>query len=196
MSDQHDLRTERSHEGLGRQESDRQDALATVTRSEEELFVTTRPVESGRVRVSKRVVTEERTITVRREELVVEELPARASLPADHDGVTGAGDRADGEDRDGWGDRDAQGRGNPAKEAALAAGEPHRPQGHRDDDGELQQDAAIEIVLHEEQVVTRVVPIERVRVFVDRVTREQVVEEELAKEVVSIEREDTPRADR
>ena len=39
-------------------------------------------------------------------------------------------------------------------------------------------------------------PIERVRIFVDRVTREQVVEEELAKEVVSIEREDTPRADR
>lgn len=184
MSDQHDLRTERSHEGLGRQESDRHDAPATVTRSEEELFVTTRPVESGRVRVSKRVVTEERTITIRREELVVEELPARAPLPPDHDGVTGAGDR------------DAQGRGNPAREAALAAGEPHRPQGHRDDDGELHQDAAIEIVLHEEQVVTRVVPIERVRVFVDRVTREQVVEAELAKEVVSLEREDTPRADR
>lgn len=177
MSDQQDMRTERSHEGLGR-ERDRHDVPVSVTRSEEELLVTTRPVETGRVRVSKRVVTEERTITVRREELVVEELPARAELPADHDGVSSG-----------------QGRLNPAKEAALAAGEAHRPQGHRDDDGELQQEAAIEMVLHEEQVVTRVVPIERVRVYVDRVTREQVVEEDLAKEVVTVERDDAPGTD-
>jgi len=63
-----------------------------VVRAEERLRTTTQRVAVERVRIAKRVVTETRTFTVkvRREELVVERLPAGADpdQPAD-------GDRAD-----------------------------------------------------------------------------------------------------
>ncbi|WP_050347147.1 YsnF/AvaK domain-containing protein [Arsenicicoccus sp. oral taxon 190] len=140
----------------------------TVTRHEEQLWVETRPVISGGVRLSKRVVTEERTVTVRREELVVEEL---------------------GPDELAAGGTD---QGNPAKDAALDASLPHRPRGGSDNgaggsDSDRDSDNGIEIILHEERIVTQVVPIERVRVHVDRVTRHEVVEADLAKEVVTVE---------
>ena len=62
--------------------------LAEVVRSEEQLRVRTRTEVIGRVLVGKRVVSEEvtRTVTLRREELVVEELPA-----GDQPGTTAAG---------------------------------------------------------------------------------------------------------
>ena len=62
--------------------------LAEVVRSEEQLRVRTRTEVTGRVLVRKRVVSEEvtRTVTLRREELVVEELPA-----GDQPGTTAAG---------------------------------------------------------------------------------------------------------
>lgn len=57
---------------------------ATVTRSEEELSVTTAWTATGRVRISKRIttVTETRTFELRREELVIEELdPPSGATP-------------------------------------------------------------------------------------------------------------------
>ncbi|WP_409484358.1 DUF2382 domain-containing protein [Arsenicicoccus dermatophilus] len=135
-----------------------------MTRHEEELFVTTRPVVTGRLRLSKRVVTEERTIVVRREELVVEEIPVD-----EHDREQGLA-------------------GNPAKDAAIEASREHHPVAP-DEHGEAAP--VHEIVLHEERVVTQVIPVERVRVFVDRVTREETVSADLAKEVVEVEHFDT-----
>jgi uncharacterized protein (TIGR02271 family) len=57
---------------------DARDAAVEVVRSEQRLVPGVERRVSGRVRVAKRVVTEERsvTVTVRREELVVEHLPA------------------------------------------------------------------------------------------------------------------------
>jgi uncharacterized protein (TIGR02271 family) len=57
-----------------------------VTRSEEEMVVTTEWRASRRVRVVKRIVSESRTIQVRREELFVEELPV-----ADREAVVAPG---------------------------------------------------------------------------------------------------------
>jgi stress response protein YsnF len=56
---------------------------AEVVRSEERLHLDTVSEVVGRVRVAKRVVTEERvvTVSVRREELVVEELPVDLDRP-------------------------------------------------------------------------------------------------------------------
>lgn len=124
------------------------DGAVEVVRSEERLTVRTRMQVSGRVRVAKRVVTEERTVTVtvRREELVVEHLPA--------------------------GEDDAA----PARRPGT--------------DGPV-----VELVLSEEeaQVTTRVVPRERVRVFLDRVTQEVDVSGEVAREVVDVDSDvDTP----
>ena len=51
---------------------------AEVVVSQEELSLSSEWHAVGRVRIAKRVVTEERTVTVRREELVVEELPIEA----------------------------------------------------------------------------------------------------------------------
>jgi uncharacterized protein (TIGR02271 family) len=117
-----------------------------IVRSEEELHLSSawRPVE--RVRVRRRVVTEERvvTLTLRREELVVEREP-----------VTGG--------------------------VAVPGREPP-PQ------------VPIEIVLREEQAVitTRVVPVERVRVVVDRVTEQHELETTLRAEHVEVETEPPP----
>lgn len=139
---------------------------ASLVRHEEELRVETRPVVSGGLRVHKRVVTEERVVQVRREELVIEEIPAH-------------------ELRDTAVDASA----NPAKAAALEAAREH--QGVPGEPGSGRP--VIEMVLHEERVVTEVVPVESVRVYVDRVTEQRVVEADLAKEVVTVEQEDTRR---
>ncbi|MCH8611510.1 DUF2382 domain-containing protein [Arsenicicoccus dermatophilus] len=165
----HVLETERTYEERARTELDATERThltgndaggVAMTRHEEELFVTTRPVVTGRLRLSKRVVTEERTVVVRREELVVEEIPVD-----EHD-------------------REQDLAGNPAKAAAVEASREHRPVA-LDEHGEAAP--VHEIVLHEERVVTQVIPVERVRVFVDRVTREETVSADLAKEVVEVE---------
>lgn len=59
---------------------------AEVVRSEERLSVTGRVRPVGRVRIGKRVVTEERsvTVTLRREELFVEDLPAESTEAWEH----------------------------------------------------------------------------------------------------------------
>ncbi|HYO39169.1 MAG TPA: DUF2382 domain-containing protein [Nocardioidaceae bacterium] len=127
---------------------------AEVIRSEERLDIARTSEVAGRVRIAKRVVTEERqvTVTVRREELVVEELPADAGA---------------------------------ATSAALADG-----------DGLVQQstgaahasEPVLELWLSEEEVEvsTRVVPRERVRVYVDTVTDSVEVAETVGKEVVDV----------
>jgi uncharacterized protein (TIGR02271 family) len=119
-----------------------------VIRSEEELHLSSawRPVE--RVRVRKRVVTEERTVTLtlRREELVVEREPVTdgAAVP---------------------------GREPPAQ-------------------------APIVLTLSEEQAVitTRVVPVELVRVVVDRVTEQHELETTLRSEQIQVEAQPLPPA--
>lgn len=112
-----------------------------VLRSEERLTVGVERVPWRRVRLVKRVVVERKVIELRREELVVEELPAGEELTAD--------------------------------EQALALG----------------RDAPLEIVLREEQAVvqTRVVPVERVRVWVDRVDGQRRVTVPLRHEEVALE---------
>lgn len=118
---------------------------AVVTRSEERLDVSVAAVPVRRAVVRKVVVTEERTITVtvRREELRIEEWPLDPAADV------------------------------PATTAAR------RP---------------IDLVLHEEQVevVTRVVPVERVRVTVERRDGERTVTETLRREQVEVDGEPIP----
>jgi uncharacterized protein (TIGR02271 family) len=113
---------------------------AEVVRSEERLVPGVERLVRGAVRFGKRVVTEERTVTVtvRREELVLEHLAVEATT-----GVAGASPR--------------EGTGPVAT-----------------------------IVLSEEvpEVTVRSVPRETVRLFVDRVTTEQEVTADVAREVV------------
>ncbi len=129
---------------------------AEVVRSEERLDIGRRSEVVGRVRIAKRVVSEERqvTVTVRREELFVEELPT---------------------------DTDARTSG------AV----------YSDDDGGLVQQSTggthttepvLELWLSEEEVevTTRVVPRERVRVYVDTVTGAVEVSDTVGKEVVDV----------
>ena len=116
-----------------------------VTRSEEELRLTSawRPVE--RLRLRKRIVTEQRVVTVelRREELVVEHEPV-AEVPA------------------------------------TAPDPGPRP--------------PLVVTLSEERAVitTVVVPVERVRVVVDRVTEEQELQTALLAEQVDVVEEPPP----
>jgi uncharacterized protein (TIGR02271 family) len=117
-----------------------------VTRSEEELRLTSawRPVD--RVRVRKRIVTEQRVVTVelRREELVVER--------------------------------------EPLEEAPVVLGEaPPVPE-------------PLVLTLSEEQaVITKVVvPLERVRISVDRVTEEHELRTTLRSEQVDVVQERPP----
>lgn len=114
-----------------------------VIRSEERLAVRTDLRTTKVVRLRKRVVTEQvtHTVTVRREELVVEE-----------------------------------------EDLSAASAEP----GGRHD---FEADRDVEIVLHEERVVTstRVVPVERVRVRVRTVTDEVAVEEVLRREEIDVQ---------
>jgi uncharacterized protein (TIGR02271 family) len=121
---------------------------ADLVRSEERLDVTTHVREAGRVRVAKRVVTEQRVVTVevRREELVVEELPADPHRAYD----------------------------------PLVCDQTASPGGART------APPAVEMWLSEEEVevTTRVVPKERVRVFVDTITEPVEVGGTVAREVV------------
>lgn len=72
---------EAAHDGGGPAAGHPSAGHPEVVRSEERLSVTGRVRPVGRVRVGKRVVTEERsvTITLRREELFVEDLPAEST---------------------------------------------------------------------------------------------------------------------
>jgi uncharacterized protein (TIGR02271 family) len=128
--------------GLDRSDQPAAGAAPEVVRSEERLVVRTDLRPTRRLRLRKRVVTEEvtHTVTVRREELVVDEedLTGTTAAPgAQHD----------------FGDRE------------------------------------VEIVLHEERVVTstRVVPVERVRVRVTTVTDQVEVEEVLRREEIDVQ---------
>lgn len=135
---------------------------AEVVASAEQLEVATRWVPSGRVRVAKQVVTEERTVrvAVRREVLVVERLDAEEG---DADGGVGAMDGTGATGAAGW--------------PAAADGEP-----------------VVEMVLSEEEVRTEVVvvPRERVRVFLERVTGSREVSADLAREVVDVDAPPAP----
>jgi len=116
---------------------------AEIIRSEERLRVRTDVRPTKRLRLRKRVVSEQvtHTVTVRREELVVEE-----------------------ED---------------------LAGAASQPGGQHDFDGGRD----VEIVLHEERVVTstRVVPVERVRIRIATVTDDVAVEEVLRREEIDVQ---------
>ncbi|SFB12098.1 DUF2382 domain-containing protein [Cellulomonas marina] len=127
---------------------------AEVLRSEERAVAGVERVPVARVVVGKRVVVEERTVTVqvRREELVVEERPL---VDGDAPG-TGTG-----------------GTGPTADDWRLRV--PDQP--------------VLDLVLSEEEVevVTRVVPRERVRVHVDAVRSTVEVPTTLAREVVEVD---------
>lgn len=120
-----------------------------VVRSEEELSVERRWRDYERVRVTKRVVTEERTFTVpvRREELVIEHLPL-----------------ADG---------------------ALLPGPPDRAED-------------LVLTLYEEQVefVTQMVPVENIRIAVERVTEDVRIVDEVRREQVDVEVVEPPTSQR
>ena len=110
-----------------------------VIRSEEELRVRTKWHAVERVRITKRIVTEEvqMTVAVRREELVVERAPAEDAGGAE----------------------------------APEGGDP------------------LDIVLLREEPVmtTRIVPVERVRVRVDRTSRDQEISGEVRAERVELD---------
>lgn len=122
-------------------------APAEVVRAEERLRIDTITQVRERVRLRKRVVTEEvtRTATVSREVLDIEQYPADST--------------------------DATSLSTSAR---------------FDDVGQPEE---IEIVLHEERVTltTVVVPVERIRVRVTRVTEEVQIEEVLRREKVQVE---------
>jgi uncharacterized protein (TIGR02271 family) len=118
------------------------DQAVEVVRSEEQLRVGTSTRVRERVRLRKRVVSEEvtRTVTVAREVLDVERLPADATEPWEYGG-NGLAPAAD-----------------------------------------------LDIVLHEERVTvtTVVVPVERVRVRVERITDQVAVAEVLRREEIDV----------
>lgn len=107
------------------------------------------PEQGRRVRLRTRLVTEERqiTVTVQREELVVDHLDAEGRSLGEPTPVRGG--------------------------AAVQRG----------------TEAAAELVLHREEVevVKKVVPSERVRVFVDRMTTEQRVTENVSREQIEVD---------
>jgi len=130
-----------------------------MTRSEEELRVGTELRETERVRLVKRVVTEDVTMTVqiRREELVVERVPVRDGKPLYDDGE-GTFTNAERE------------RLYSAVETAFS--------------GDV-----TEMVLYEEKprVEVDVVPIERVRVSREIHTEDQAINGQVRKEVIETE---------
>lgn len=125
--------------------------MAEVVRSEERLTVTTDVVPVERVRLVRSVVTELRTVEVRREELRIEREPLGGEAAAINVGPDGVADLGP---------------------------------------------TYLEIVLHEEEVLTRTVPRERVRIYVDRATGEQHVQDTVRQEVVSVEMVDGGQATR
>ena len=132
----------------------------TMTRSEEQLRVSTRRVPAGRVRLVKYVVTEEVQVTVpiRREEVRLEELPAGSE---DQPAATGESLLPpDAEHGQGHGPSHGQGHGLPE-----------------------------EIVLHAERpvVTVEVVPVERVRVRTETVSDQEHVTEQVQREQIAVD---------
>lgn len=131
-----------------------------MTRSEEQLRVGTELRETERVRLVKRVVTEDVTMTVqiRREELVVERVPVTDGAALYDDGGT----KISRAERD---------RLYSAVETAFS--------------GDV-----VELVLYEERprVEVDVVPIERVRLSREAHVRDEVVHGQVRKEVIETER--------
>lgn len=129
-----------------------------VVRHEERLDVGTQRVPVGRVRFGKRVVTEERvvTVSVRREEFFLEQVPAGADGTAE----------------------DLPGTGEVPPVPA---------------EGIDPSEAVIVLSEEEVEVVTRVVPRERVRVRLDRFREEVTVAAEVAREVVEVDHVDAGR---
>ncbi|MFC3298022.1 DUF2382 domain-containing protein [Arthrobacter agilis] len=146
--------------GVGRGRTSRPEGDYSMTRSEEQLRVGTELRETERVRLVKRVVTEDVTMTVqiRREELVVERLPVKDGEPLYDDGQ-GTFSRAERE------------RLYSAVETAF--------------NGDV-----VEVVLYEEKprVEMDVVPIERVRVRREAHTHDENVTGQVRKEVIETER--------
>jgi stress response protein YsnF len=144
----------------GRARTSRPEGDYAMTRSEEQLRVGTEIRETERVRLVKRVVTEDVTMTVqiRREELVVERVPVKDGVPFYDDGK-GSYTEAERE------------RLYSAVETAF--------------DGDV-----VEVVLYEERprVEMDVVPIERVRVRREARTRDETVSGQVRKEVIETER--------
>ncbi|MBG6185596.1 stress response protein YsnF [Arthrobacter sp. CAN_A214] len=140
--------------------SSRHEGDGAMTRSEEQLRVSTEIQETERVRLVKRVVTEDVTMTVqiRREELVIERVPVTDSTAYYDDGK---GSFTDAERE----------RLYAAVETAFS--------------GDV-----VELVLYEEKprVEMDVVPIERVRARRDVQTRDEVVSGQVRKEVIETER--------
>ncbi|WP_394250915.1 YsnF/AvaK domain-containing protein [Arthrobacter pityocampae] len=132
----------------------------SMTRSEEQLRVGTELRETERVRLVKRVVTEDVTMTVqiRREELVVERVPVQDGAPLYDDGA-GTFSKAERE------------RLYSAVETAF--------------NGDV-----VEMVLYEEKprIEVDVVPIERIRVTREARTHDEVVTGQVRKEVIETER--------
>ncbi len=136
------------------------DDEVSMTRSEEQLRVGTELRETERVRLVKRVVTEDVTMTVqiRREELVVERVPVQNGAPLYDDGA-GTFSKAERE------------RLYSAVETAF--------------NGDV-----VEMVLYEEKprIEVDVVPIERVRISREAHTHDEVVSGQVRKEVIETER--------
>jgi stress response protein YsnF len=143
-----------------RTQSSRPEGDYAMTRSEEQLRVGTEIRETERVRLVKRVVTEDVTMTVqiRREELVVERVPVKDGTPFYDDG------------RESYTDAERE-RLYDAVETAF--------------NGDV-----VEVVLYEEKprVEVDVVPIERVRVRREVRTQDETVTGQVRKEVIETER--------
>ncbi|TKV28853.1 DUF2382 domain-containing protein [Arthrobacter sp. NamB2] len=131
-----------------------------MTRSEEQLRVGTELRETERVRLVKRVVTEDVTLTVqiRREEFVVERVPVRDGAPLYDDG---------------------EGSFTDAERERLYNAV-----------GTAFNGDVVEMVLYEEKprVEVDVVPIERVRIAREVHTQDEVVSGQVRKEVIETER--------
>lgn len=140
--------------------SSRPEGDYSMTRSEEQLRVGTEIRETERVRLVKRVVTEDVTMTVqiRREELVVERVPIKDGTPFYDDG---------------------QGTFSEAERERLYSAVETAFNGD-----------TVEVVLYEEKprVEVDVVPIERVRMRREAHTHDETVSGQVRKEVIETER--------
>lgn len=149
-----------SRGGRARTQTSRPEGDYSMTRSEEQLRVGTEIRETERVRLVKRVVTEDVTMTVqiRREELVVERVPVKDGAPFYDDG------------QNSYTEAERE-RLYSAVETAF--------------NGDT-----VEVVLYEEKprVEMDVVPIERVRVRREARTHDEVVSGQVRKEVIDTER--------
>ncbi len=150
----------RADAGRARTQTSRPEGDYSMTRSEEQLRVGTEIRETERVRLVKRVVTEDVTMTVqiRREELVLERVPVKDGVPFYDDG------------QNTYTEAERE-RLYSAVETAF-------------------NNDTVEVVLYEEKprVEMDVVPIERVRVRREARTHDEVVSGQVRKEVIETER--------